>query len=447
MRRDEGKPSSISFPAILLAVASFMTAAAFAMVTLHPSNAHLSAGTTSKLHSRTLSKNQTLHYPVFHDQQLDAIVGDYVSGEAKRFETETASRSDSHLTLTFQLAHYSDRVVTVSFSRSKQIAGQPDVNEVTSLILDRQQKRRLLTHDVIAQTPQARLALAQLIHDYFKMRPELGLSPADYVGILELPHDGVEVLRLESNTVVLRAPLKGGTVDVAISKQLLDGVLTPAYVDSAIDTLPVASMQTQFAILERPPRSINPHDKIIALTFDDGPGDLTPALLDALQAYEAQATFFVLGHLAETYKVTLQRMVREGHEIGNHTWNHPDLRLQSAPGRDHQIMATQHAIQAATGGYIPQQMRPPYGATTPELLHYLNERHLRQSLWTVDTQDWRDRDSELIYQRIMSSATDGQILLLHDIYPSSITAAIRAIRDLKLQGYQLVTMSQINQYR
>src|SRR5688572_5985159 len=185
MRLDAGKLSSLSFPTVLLAIASLMIATAFGMM-VRPPGTHFSAGMTSRLHSRTLAKNQTLHYPIFHDQQLDAIVGTYVGSETKRFESEAASRSDSHLTLTFKLTHYSDQVANVSFSRSKQVAGQPDINEVTSLILDRQQKRRLSSQDIIIQTPAARLALTQLIHDYLKTRPELGLSPADYVAILEL---------------------------------------------------------------------------------------------------------------------------------------------------------------------------------------------------------------------------------------------------------------------
>ena len=446
MRGSVGRPS-ISFSTFLLLVAGLMTAVMLGLIATRPSTA-VSSGVTSRLHSRTLEKNQTLHYPIFHDQQLDAIVGDYVTGEAKRFEGQAPHRSDESLTLTFQISHYSDQVASVVFSRSKQAKGLPDIREISTLILDRRQKRQVASRDIIIQTPAARLALVQLLHDYIKTQPEFVMSSADSARFLELPLSAIDIVGLESIHVIVRVPLAGSTVDVSIDKRLLGGILMPEYLADSSDALPVMQSQTAHVITERPPHpSINVHDKMLALTFDDGPSDITPALLDVLQMYESRATFFVLGHLADTYKTTLRRMVGEGHEIGNHSWNHPDLRFQSPSGRDHQIIDTQRAIQDATGGYTPRTMRPPYGATDPGLVNYLHGHHLSQTLWTVDTQDWRERDSEQIYQRIMSSAGDGRIILLHDIYPSSVAAAIRAVRDLKSQGYQLVTISELSQYR
>lgn len=424
-----------------------MTVVMLSLITTRPSTA-LSSGVTSRLHSRTLEKNQTLHYPIFHDQQLDAIVGEYVTSEVKRFEGQASRGSDESLSLTFRISHYSDQVASVVFSHSKQARGLPDIRETRTLILDRRQKRQITSQDIIVQTPAARLAFVQLVHDYIKTQPQFVMSSADFVRLLELPLTAIDIVGLESAHITARIPLAEGAIDVSINKRLLGGILTPVYWADSADTLPVTSNLAAHIIIERPPHpSVNAHDKMLALTFDDGPSDMTPALLDALQVYESRATFFVLGHLADTYKTTLRRMVGEGHEIGNHSWNHPDLRFQSPSGRDHQIMDTQQAIHSATGGYTPRTMRPPYGATDPGLVNYLHEHHLSQTLWTVDTQDWRDRNEEQIYQRIMSSAADGRIILLHDIYPSSVTAAIRAVRDLKSQGYQLVTISELNQHR
>lgn len=447
MRGDVDRPFSISFSTFLLLVAGLMTAVVLGMITTRPSTA-LSSGVSSKIHSRTLAKNQILHYPIFHDQQLDAIVGDYVTNEIKRFEEQVFPRHDESLRLTFQVAHYSDQVASIVFSREQRARGLPDMSETRTLILDRRQKRQLTSHDIIVQTLAARLELISLIHDYIKTQPEFIMSSADYVRLLELPLTAIEIVGLESTHVIMRIPLAEGAVDISINKRLLGGILMPAYLTDSTDIVPVAQRRVAHIIAERPAHpSVNAHDKMLALTFDDGPGDMTPALLDALQTYDSHATFFVLGHLADTYKTTLRRMVGDGHEIGNHSWNHPDLRFQSPSGHEHQIMGTQHAIQAATEGYVPRIMRPPYGATDQGLASYLNEHQLSQVLWTVDTQDWRDRSEEQIYQRIMSSAADGRIILLHDIYPSSVNAAIRAVRDLKRQGYQLVTISELDQYR
>ncbi len=238
-------------------------------------------------------------------------------------------------------------------------------------------------------------------------------------------------------------------VSVKIDKALLDDVLSGAYTKPDEDTQLVTPLVAQYHIQSRPlpGDTINPTVRMLALTFDDGPGDLTPKVLDQLGVYESHATFFVLGHLVDTYKATLQRDLREGNEIGNHSWNHPDLRSLSPAGLDQQVLGTQSAIQAATGGYTPRIMRPPYGGTNPAVQRYLEAHGLTQTLWNVDTNDWLDRNADVVYGRIMASAADGRIILVHDIHPTSVQAALRAIRDLKVQGFQLVTVSDLLKYR
>jgi peptidoglycan/xylan/chitin deacetylase (PgdA/CDA1 family) len=240
-----------------------------------------------------------------------------------------------------------------------------------------------------------------------------------------------------------------GKATIAVSKTLLKNIINDQYVQPDSEKQTITEQSVQYRIAAQPPRgdTINPAGKLIALTFDDGPGNLTPQVLDVLDMYQSHATFFVLGHLASTYASTLQRTVREGNEIGNHSWNHPNLRLFSAAGLDGQILATQNAIQAATGGYTPVLMRPPYGFTNPVVRQYLGTHHLTEALWNADTNDWKDRNAQVVYDRIMGDARDGRVILMHDIHPTSAQAAVRAIRDLKAQGYQLVTLSQLYRYR
>jgi peptidoglycan/xylan/chitin deacetylase (PgdA/CDA1 family) len=307
--------------------------------------------------------------------------------------------------------------------------------------------------DIFQQTPSARRILSRLLHDSLKQQATPPLAGPELVGLLEMPLDRIQNVSLEVNTVTMYLSLHDtanprDTIAISINKSLLKDALTDRYRAEDPDTIAVKSTRSDYQIITPPLAgdTINPAGKLIALTFDDGPGDMTPQLLDALDMYESHATFFVLGHLVSTYQATLQRAIHEGNEIGNHSWNHRDLRTQSQAGLDQQVMGTEQAIQAATG-YTPTRMRPPYGGTNPAVHQYLANHNLTQTLWNVDTNDWRDRDAQLIYDRIMGAAVDGRVLLLHDIHPTSVEAALRAIRELKAQGFQLVTVSQLYQYR
>jgi peptidoglycan/xylan/chitin deacetylase (PgdA/CDA1 family) len=179
--------------------------------------------------------------------------------------------------------------------------------------------------------------------------------------------------------------------------------------------------------------------KCVALTFDDGPGRYTDALLRHLKAYHAHATFFVVGQNAAAYPGVLRRTLAAGHEIGNHTWSHPDLTRLSAARIRSQLARADRAIKAATG-IVPRLIRPPYGA-----LNTFVRRHTNRPLvlWSVDTLDWRYRDSARVARRALKSVRPGSIILFHDIHPTTVRAIPRVLKKLSARGYTFVTVSQL----
>ena len=183
-------------------------------------------------------------------------------------------------------------------------------------------------------------------------------------------------------------------------------------------------------------------EKCIAITFDDGPGPHTEKLLDVLKARDAKATFFMLGSLVGGRPDTVKRMVDEGHEVANHTWNHPDLRTIGADGVTSQLSRTQDAIEAASG-VEPQLMRPPYGATNGTAVDAIAAQGLSIIMWDVDTEDWKNRSASETTSRALASAHEGAIILFHDIHPSTVDAAPGIIDALHSQGYTLVTVSNL----
>ncbi|MGM9619599.1 MAG: polysaccharide deacetylase family protein [Oscillospiraceae bacterium] len=180
--------------------------------------------------------------------------------------------------------------------------------------------------------------------------------------------------------------------------------------------------------------------KYVALTFDDGPSCATTgALLDGLKARGAKATFFVVGSCAEENESLLLRMAEEGHQIGQHTYSHVALRDESDWTILWEVRETD-ALLCRLLGEGDYWLRPPYGLVE-ERQYALIETPL--ITWSVDALDWKLLDAEKVTALVLSSVESGDIILMHDIYQSSVDAALRIVDALQAQGYEFVTVRQL----
>ncbi|MDE0634079.1 MAG: polysaccharide deacetylase family protein [Caldilineaceae bacterium] len=176
----------------------------------------------------------------------------------------------------------------------------------------------------------------------------------------------------------------------------------------------------------------------VALTFDDGPSYYTEGLLDTLKEHNVKATFFVLGAQVRIQSETVQRMFQEGHQIGNHTWDHPNLtRLSDVQIRE-QLQLTDDLIAQLIGEQTPF-LRPPYGAYNESVLAASG---LPIIFWSVDPLDWKDRDAATVAARI-ADAPVGAIILSHDIHKSTVEAVPAIIAALHARGIRFVTVSKL----
>lgn len=183
---------------------------------------------------------------------------------------------------------------------------------------------------------------------------------------------------------------------------------------------------------------------MIALTFDDGPGEYTETLLDTVEKYNAHVTFFMVGQNVEGHESTIQRMLKLGCELGNHTWDHPS---QTLPNMDldsvlQEFQKTDDAIVKACG-QAATVCRAPYGAITDEQMSAVGKPFF---MWSTDSLDWKLMDADADYNQIMndSSLGDGSIILMHDIHEPSVKCATeKLIPALIDQGYKLVTVSEL----
>ena len=195
-----------------------------------------------------------------------------------------------------------------------------------------------------------------------------------------------------------------------------------------------------------PPDDAEPPEgtgKYLAITFDDGPESTqTARLLDGLAEHGARATFFVLGHRLGKTADLIERMVNEGHSVGSHTYSHVNLAAVTRDTIAYQLDETNRLLKEITGLDVTL-LRPPYGNRSALVAEMAAERGMALIIWSVDPQDWKVRDARQTADHIVSRAQDGEIILLHDIYATSVDAALLAVAELTAQGYTFVTVEEL----
>lgn len=180
--------------------------------------------------------------------------------------------------------------------------------------------------------------------------------------------------------------------------------------------------------------------KKIAISFDDGPHpSYTEQLLDGLKKRSVKATFFVTGEHAVLHPDIIRRMSREGHLIGNHTYSHIQLNASNREQFKEELLRTNEVISEITGEEV-LYVRPPYGSWDKTLEEELN---MFPVLWTVDPLDWCSSDAYAIVRKVVREAEENDIILMHDYYDTSVTAALEIVDELLAEGYAFVTVEEI----
>jgi peptidoglycan/xylan/chitin deacetylase (PgdA/CDA1 family) len=221
--------------------------------------------------------------------------------------------------------------------------------------------------------------------------------------------------------------------------------ILPSRADDATPAEPGKKPKTEEAV---PPGItfdwIHVDSPYVAMTFDDGPSaKLTPKLLDLLAAHHIKATFFLIGENAAENPEIVAREAREGHEVANHSWSHPNLARMSEDGVRSQLRKTDDAIKSAMGK-SPTLMRPPYGSITAREKRWINQEFgYKVVLWDVDPLDWRRPGPAAVCNRIVRNTRAGSIILAHDIHPGTIDAMPCVLKKLEEKGFKFVTVSDL----
>lgn len=382
-----------------------------------------------------------INYPVTGQKKLDQILKNEIktiyNDFKKDYEQFEQLSEQSELNIDYTYEVINERYINITlhiFINSSTLANP--INYMKSYVFDQKQKKLLNLQDIITKE-----------------------SFPKFVTLLKN-----ELIKKYKNCILLD-PLKATiTPDYPYPLFTFDnenltiyfnpGEITSAYCDIINIILPLKSLNLNIPIepeiktetvitITKQQKVIDPKDKVVALTFDDGPTKYTKEILEILKENDACATFFVIGNKVEIYKETMQLMVLNGNEIGNHSYNHKWLTKLKEKDLKEQITQTQDVIHSVTG-FTPTLIRPTYGSISSKLRKQIP---LEIVMWTVDTSDWKYKSVNRIVKEATKNTKDLDVILMHDTHQRTVEALKKIIPELKKQGFQFVTVSELDEIK
>ncbi|MDO5076723.1 polysaccharide deacetylase family protein [Corynebacterium sp.] len=388
------------------------------------------AGVSSKIAGwETDSEKVSIEYPITHISGIDATIEEAIDADYDTFRNEDSAQT---FAAGYQITTNTDRYLSIAVN-----VHQDDRAESYCWTFDK-------------RTGEA-LTLPSLFDD-----PALGVSE-----IVELAQNAARKHLAAQGKSAEDAELSGDRFTnfaVDHGSLMFGSVLPDAYrelnlrvdVNQVSDLIVEEYAEDLFGVTPLTmPGPVEPAvskscagQRCVALTFDDGPGEHTRRLLSILGAHDVKATFYLVGEQVRGNRALTNRMAKAGHQIGNHSWNHPDLSQQSPEVIRQQLVDTNELIAEVTG-VTPHTMRPPYGALSPAVTQEIKAAEMSTILWNVDTKDWADLDSTIVCNRAVASAQPGSIILMHDVHKTTVDAVPCVIGELAKLGYRFVTVDEL----
>lgn len=360
----------------------------------------------------------SFYYPTFDIKELDEAITTYI----KEVQTDLKQNSKIIISVDYDSEELYDAYISVTMHEKLMDENGKQLSlKSTSFNYDKNLKKMMSVDDVLRRDY---LSLLKTKAKEEKL-DEKAIARTKLTNFI-LKNDGVTFYFDQDTT-------RGITINYADNKPYI-----------ALTNENIPSLYQKAPIIPAKEENIDPNKPMIAFTFDDGPSDLTTKLMDAFDKYDAKATFFMVGPNAEARPEVIADMYQRGFELGNHTWTHgPELTTLTKKQLYDEIYNTQDAIFKAAGKDAAF-LRAPYGAYNEDVLKASTMAH---AFWSIDTEDWSSRNTDAVKKEIMKNLSDGSIILEHDLYPTSVEAAIELLPELKQQGYQFVTLSTLMKYK
>lgn len=409
------------------------------------------SGIRSKFVTRDNKREKvSIEYPITENEKINRLISESIDKIDRDFQNTVllATVFDKPMTETigYQVTHNTSEALSIVVNIKQDMNGAHPASMTQFWTFDKKSGEVVGLADFTEQSDEAAEAIMSAAKDNIsqtikqRQQPEIDLN---------------EIINKEalSNFIITN---NGNSLAWPLGQASL---LPSSYGELTI-TVPISSVSKylqnptarKFANIPKPAEKPKPApaapaptvtNKTIALTFDDGPGPYTAHLLDILDQYGAKATFFLIGSKVSGQASVVRSIQARGHQLGNHSWSHPELPKLSVDQIAGEIDRTNEAIRQATG-VKPSILRPPYGAVNGVVLEQLRLRNMSSILWSVDTRDWADRNSQIVCSRAVAGARPGAVILMHDIHQTSVNAVPCILSSLKQQGYSFVTIQRLN---
>jgi peptidoglycan/xylan/chitin deacetylase (PgdA/CDA1 family) len=363
-------------------------------------------------------KHISVNYPVTNIGPLDDAVSSYVNRVYTTFKNSKEKKHELNISYTYK--EVNNDVINVTLK--SEIVTDKTINKIKTFTYNRKSNKFLTMEDLVEDLNGLDYEIKKALLDKYQDADMNYLNDVSYnyfsIGDdnLTLYFNPTELKSKTGELVYLDIPLN--------SLKLL------------IDIDKTKGNDTYLKIKKK---NVSIDDKVVALTFDDGPSRYTDKILDILKRHEACATFFLIGNKVDFYGDTLQRMLKEGSEIGNHSYDHKLLTRVSENEFKDEINKTNDAIKKVTG-FTPALFRPTYGGYSNALKSYTN---LKFVLWNVDSRDWQVRNTEGILRNVVPNVRSGSIVLMHDNHEYAVNALDEVIEQLQKENYKFITVSEL----
>ena len=361
----------------------------------------------------------SINYPVTNINVLDDKISAYVNRTYFEFKNMKSDKTPE-LNISYTYKEINSEVINVSLK--SEIITDKTINKIKTFTYNKSNDKFLTMEDVVDDLGGLDYEIKKELLEKYQDADMDYLSNVsyDYFTIddenLTLYFNPAEIKSKHDELIYLDIPLDSLKLLIDIDKQ--------------------ADNDTYLSIKKR---NVSLDDKVVALTFDDGPSKYTDKILNILKKYNACGTFFLIGNKVEFYSDVLKRMLEEGSEIGNHSYDHKLLTRLSKEDFQEEINKTQKAIKKVTG-FTPTLFRPTYGGYTNVLKSYTD---LKFVLWDVDSRDWQVKTKDKILNNILPNVKSGSIVLMHDNHEYALDALEDILVNLKEQGYKFVTVSEL----
>lgn len=402
--------------------------------------------------------------PVSDIEKINDPINQWVNQERENFKKEVQSYETSlkendfsaHLNIQTDTDKLADNLYNLELESYQLTGGANGTTKTKTFLLDLKAEKFLETKDIFSIEEESLTAIRELFYE------ELEKEKIDFVfeNLVEerMADDDSWRVSIHSDSVSFIfdqyeiAAGAAGDIHVSIPMEKIKAHLNPSFAKRISLEVPEEEVVEEEIVeeerieKEEKKEPLKADDKYIALTFDDGPHlKVTPRILDILKDHEIKATFYMLGNQVDYYPGIAKDVYDQGHELASHTMSHKDLTLLGAGQIREEIQRTTDSIKKATGAY-PKSIRPPYGAYNDAVKNLASEFDLPMVMWSVDSLDWKNRETQAINQEVMSTVHSGAILLLHDIHATTADALPVLLKNLENEGYEFLTVSQLLEY-